>query len=285
VGGQEGEFLHQVLEASALLQVAPAQHAFVGRLVAEEVVVIDLVGADEELQRPALQGDPGTVALVVVVVQEGLGPQGEVIGQRRVVAEAGGLQEAFGGRLQEIPIGTVVGDGLQSAVPATDEGIGAGEGRPVLGMFGQIGLELLPGEVLGVKASPGGTGLLADEGAVLVQTVPGAGHQFKEAQAFPVPGVTGRGQPLPQVGVAGPDLAEVDFVNLPAGGDEVANQGPFPLIQVAPVGGQLHRDEAGQTFGHFHHLLRDSSLFSRSTCSRRTGASFQYSSVTTWGLA
>ena len=117
------------LELVGLRFVADGDVGFEAGLVAEQLVVVGLVGADGDVER-RVQIHPGDVAGVVVVGEEGIGAQGQEFLQRRVVGERGGFAQEAGRLLQIGGVRLVVGDEGQLLV-----GIAPDDGEEADGLF------------------------------------------------------------------------------------------------------------------------------------------------------
>jgi hypothetical protein len=82
-----------------VLGLGDADEGLEGRLVAEELVLVGLVGPDHDLDR-RVEVHPRHVGLEVVVLEEGVGPQLEEALQAGVVGGRGGRPQLGGGHLQ-----------------------------------------------------------------------------------------------------------------------------------------------------------------------------------------
>jgi predicted RNA-binding protein with PUA-like domain len=240
---QPGEPLLVAGEGGGLLRQVHGDERLEGGLVAEELVLVGLVGADGHLHR-RVEVHPGDVARVVVVALEGVGPQGEELLERGVVGEGRGLAQEIRGGLQPLGVLARVGDGGQAAVrAAADDRHGRGELVLVGRMLGHPAVEGLLGEVLGVVAGPFGTHLVADERLALRQPVPGA-----EVDGEVLAG--GRGvragvalELLAHRGIAGPGLTQEDLVHQLGGLDELVEHLAVPGAEVRQVGVERGRGE------------------------------------------
>ena len=145
--GDPGDILHQFLGAGLVLE----QHErLVGALDAEQLVVSDLVGADDQVHLAVIHVQPGDGAFVVLVGHEGFSLGKQVGGHARLDSDVRRRLQVVGDLLDIVLVFVVEPYGLQRAVlGAAYKGVGA----VLVGVF--PGVELLPGHVCGIEAGAG----------------------------------------------------------------------------------------------------------------------------------
>ncbi|OPZ77220.1 MAG: hypothetical protein BWY77_01741 [bacterium ADurb.Bin431] len=213
------------LELFAFGVVDEADEGFVGRFVIEEIVLIDFVGSDHHL-KIAGQVHPGHVALVVIVRSQPLRAQPQEIHQGGIIAEIRCGLEVFG-RLfhQGLPVG-VEGHRRQAPSLAPDHSEGPLKGRLVLGMGNDPGLELVPGQIVGIETGPGRLGLSGQPGRVVVEAVPGAEHEAEHLQIGGILGGFVAFELFKKGGIVGMNLAQEELVHHFSRADDLAQGHP-----------------------------------------------------------
>ena len=135
-----------------LFVVAQIDVGFERGLVAEELVVVGLVGTDRDVER-RVEVHPGDVAVVVIVGEERVGARGQEFFEGRVVGERGGFAQKSGSLGQVVFVRLTVGNDDQLFVcVAVDDAVKAR--RDLLIFFGQClkpSLELRLGHVGGIE--------------------------------------------------------------------------------------------------------------------------------------
>ena len=158
-------------EFGAFLFIADEDGRAVGGLDAEDVVEVGLVGGEDEVELWVLFVEPGEVAPVVVVGEEGIGAEAEEVGEGGVGAEGGGIAEGLSHGLEELLVFLVVWDADEALALALDDGRGVVDGGFFGGVLLDVLLDLGAGEAAGVELVAGRDGVGADEGAVFVKEV------------------------------------------------------------------------------------------------------------------
>ena len=175
------------LELVGLGLVADGDVGFEAGLVAEQLVVVGLVGADGDIER-RVQVHPGDIARVVVVGEEGIGAQRQELLERRVVGERGSLAQESGRLLQIGRVRLVVGHDRQFLV-----GIPPDHGEESDGLFalrrGQRldpGFELLARHIGRIEIRPHRLALrhAGDKRGVIVDIAPRAFVEPEIVQAL-----------------------------------------------------------------------------------------------------
>ena len=236
--------------------VADGDVGFEAGLVAEQLVVVGLVGADGDVER-RVEIHPGDVAGVIVVGEEGVGAQGQEFLERGVVGERGGFAQEARGLLKIGGVGLVVGDEGEFLV-----GIAPDDGEESDGLFalrrGQgfdPGFELLAGHVrrIEIGAQRLALGHAGDEGGVIVEIAPGA---FVEPEIVQALLAEGRGVLLQfgvEVAIAAPELVHEQVVEH-AGGFDQFGQG-F-TVAGGERGGIVLRGHGRETRAHLFQLIQ-----------------------------
>ena len=105
---------HVFLEKSQLLAlflVANHDRGAIRSFHAEQIVQIDFVRREDDVELRVFQIDPGNIARVIVVIEQGLSSQTQEICKSRVLAQCRGLVERSRGRREPGAIGDVIGYG------------------------------------------------------------------------------------------------------------------------------------------------------------------------------
>ena len=234
----------QLLQPGALGGVLQRDEGLEGRLVAEELVLVDLVGSEGGLHPVPLEVHPGHLAVVVLVGPEGFGPEPEEPLQRRVLRRLCRLLEERRGPLQAVAVVLGVRHRLQAAVGGPrDHGPVGGERVAVVRVLLDPALERVPAHVGRVVARPLGLGPGGQEGLVLLQPVPGTVHDL-----VVVPGGIHAGarrvlQPPAEGQVPPPHLPAEDGVQHVGGLHQPLHHPLLPLVEEGGVEGQRHRRE------------------------------------------
>ena len=121
------------------------------------------------------------------------------------------------------------------------------------GCFATHVLERLLGEVLGIEAGAGRTGLVAEERLALGQAVPGAEVDVEVLagrRGVRLPGALELGA---QPGVAGPGLAQEDLVHQAGGRDELVEHLAVLAREGGEVGVERRRGELRHAFLDIRH--------------------------------
>ena len=188
VGGVDGQRVlnlgHVLLvdgQLAALLFVADQDGGAVGCFHARQIVEVGFIRGEDDVELGVFEVQPGEVALVVIVGEQGVGAQAQEVGESGVVSERGGVAQGLGHGLDEIPVLLVIGHGDKPAVGALDDGEGIVERGLVGGVLRDIGLQLRPREIVRVKFVAGRHGLDANERPILVDQVPAAAHDGEQA--------------------------------------------------------------------------------------------------------
>ena len=237
-----GHVLLEDGELPALLLVADEDGGAVGTLHAEQTVQVRLVGREDQVEFRVRQLDPGHVARVVVVGQEGLGAQLQESRERRVVGQLRGFLERARRGIQELLVSDVVRDRRELLSVANDDRTLVVDRLPLFRMGLDVRLDRVARESLRVEPDSGRHRLLADEGAVLVEEVPAASVDPEVAPEGLVAGIGGAGERLVEGQSLRVALPPEDVLDLPAGLDELLDELALARREL------LHREGHGNLF-------------------------------------
>jgi len=199
-------------ELGGLLRIADRDERLEGRLQAEQIVLVGLVGADRDLD-PRVEVHPVLVALAVLVGSEGRSARAQELRERLVRRQAGGLHELRGGGLQPLGVGLPVRDGLEPIAVAHDHGGQALERFLARRVSRDVRLEGLGRQVFGVEAGSLGARDVRGERREAVLPVPGPAHQVEVREGVLAARRGVGGQLLAKLGVASKHLAVEDRVH------------------------------------------------------------------------
>jgi len=228
-------------QALAPLHVLDQDKRLESGLVAVELVLVGLDGAEDQVDGIVLHGHPGHVAFQVFAGQQGVGTQLQIVRESIVVSQFRRFPQQFRRPLQGFGEKLVVGNGFQLAflVPP-DHGV---ERRLTLGVRG---LELLLGHGVGIEIRAGGLGADAlDEGLVGIQPIPGTVVDAREPPRGIVVDLI-----LQQVLARPVGLAPEQVVHDLGSVDQLRKHGALVLAQVAQVGRELHRRVDAEALSH-----------------------------------